>query len=110
MAAWTKANPGNGKKKTKKDEKDKPANKKYKSDISALTVCNEEMLAAMVASNEAQLLLWETKRPALQNSSGPPEEESIRAHERAKLAVVKLQAIQKGAVKPSGKPPAFPAP
>lgn len=110
VAAWTKANPGNGKKKTKKDEKDKPANKKYKSDISAMTVRNEEMLAAMVAANEAQLLLWETKRPALQNGSGPPEEESIRAHERAKLAVIKLQTIQKGAVKPSGNPPAFPAP
>ena len=109
MAAWTKANPGNGKKKIKKDEKG-TANKKYKLDISALTVRNEEVLEAIVASNEAQLQLWETKKPALQNGSGPPEEESIRAHERAKLAVVKLQAIQKGAVKPSGKPPAFPAP
>ena len=99
-------------KKKPKDDKVKP-NKKLKLDISAMTARNEEMLEAMIASNDAQLKLWETKTPgagALQPTLGSPMEEQIRANERARLAVVRLQAIQKGAVKPAGKPPVFPAP
>ena len=113
VSAWNK-NPSNpNKKKRPTDEKGKP-NKKYKSDIAAMTARNEEMLQAMVASNEAQLKMWETNAAStagsLQPGIGTPAEESIRANERAKLAVLCLQAIVKGTGKPAGKPPVFPAP
>ncbi len=79
-----------------------------------MTARNEEMLEAMIASNDAQLKMWETKETpgagALQPVLGSSMEEQIRANERARLAVVRLQAIQKGAAKPAGKAPVFPAP
>ena len=113
VSAWNK-NPSNpNKKKKPTDDKGKP-NKKYKSEISAMTARNEEMLQAMVASNEAQLKMWETNAAStagsLQPGIGTPAEESIRANERAKLAVLRLQSIVKGNGKPAGKPPVFPAP
>jgi len=37
-------------------------------------------------------------------------EESIRASERSRISLLRLQSIQKTAVKPAGKPPDFPAP
>ena len=115
VATWNKNNPSDntGKKKKPKDDKVK-SNKKLKLDISAMTARNEEMLEAMIASNDAQLKLWDTKETpgagASQATLGSPMEEQIRANERARLAVVRLQAIQKGAAKPAGKPPVFPAP
>ena len=114
ILAWNKSNPG---KQKKKDDKGKPS-KKYKAEISAMSARNKEMLEVMIALNEAQLKLWEvTKAPgsdASKQSSGSSgqdvtAEESIRANEHARLAVVRLQAIQK-AEKPPSKPPVFPAP
>ena len=115
VSAWNKNNPG---KQKKKDDKGKPG-KKYKSDISAMTARNEEMLEAMIASNEAQLKLWDTEKAQGSGASnhswgssgqGSSAEESIQANECARLAVLCLQSIQKGVVKPTGKPPVFPAP
>ena len=54
-----------------------------------MTARNEEMLEAMIASNDAQLKLWETKETpgagALQPALGSPMEEQIRANERARV-------------------------
>ena len=119
VSAWTKANPNPGYTKGAKKKEGGPANtkaaKKWKSEVSAMTARNDEMLAAMVESQQANLEAMQASAA----SSGKPApsgtissahglaEETIRANERARLSLLRLQAIQKGAAKPAGTPPVF---
>ena len=118
VAVWTKANPSPGYTKGKKKEGGKGQNKspkKWKSEISAMTTHNKEMLEAMVDAQKAQMEAMAAQASAGRSVPGTNSsvqglaEESIRAHERSKISLLRLQSIQKGAAaKPAGTPPVFP--
>ena len=118
MSAWTKANPSPGYAKGKKKEGAKEpgnkCNKKWKSEISAMTIRNDEVLEALITSQQAHLEAMQAQASAASGklTLGPASlaKESIRASERSRISLLRLQSIQKTAVKPAGKPPDFPAP
>ncbi len=79
-----------------------------------MTARNDEMLAAMVESQQANLEAMQasaasgkTAPSGTISSAHGLAEETIRANERARLSLLRLQAIQKGAAKPAGTPPVF---
>jgi hypothetical protein len=118
VSAWTKANPSpgyaKGKKKEGAKESGNKSNKKWKSEISAMTTRNDEVLEALITSQQAHLEAMQAQASAASGKVilGPASlaEESIRASERSRISLLRLQSIQKTAVKPAGKPPDFPAP
>ena len=115
---WTKANPSPGYAKGKKKEGGKGQNnspKKWKSEISAMTTHNNEMLDAMVETQKAQMeamsaqALARLSVPGSTSSVQGLAEESIRVHDRSRISLLRLQLIQKGAAaKPAGTLPVFP--
>ena len=121
VSAWTKANPSPGYAKGKKKEgetNNTNKTKKWKADLSALTARNDEMMEAMIASQQAHQEAMQAQASAVTGKSAQGlapsghslAEESIRASERSRISLLRLQSIQKGAVKPVGTPPVFPAP
>ena len=80
-----------------------------------MTTHNNAMLEAMVEALKAQMEAMTVQASAGRSVPGSTSsvqglaEESIRAHERSRISLLRLQSIQKGAAaKPEGTPQVFP--